>query len=255
VPRWRDEEPSGGHGRAAVQPLERQVISDDVAEHIRRLIFRGVWRPGDRIPVDEIADQLRVSRQPVRDALLVLARDGVVHWQPRLGAYVGDFDADVIRDHFEIFGLVHGVAAVRVAERADAAVIARLHELAERARRATASSEAYELMLEFAEVVNRHGRSSRQRAVMRALRRMFPSDVFRDVEGAVELARRSLPLIVASLRAGDADQVRRLVQDDHRERADLLVRHMELHGYLQAPAPVREPDAPSRRRAPRAATR
>ena len=54
--------------------LVRQNASEAVAAHVRRLVFDGKLRQGDKVPQQEIADALGVSRIPVREALVALER-------------------------------------------------------------------------------------------------------------------------------------------------------------------------------------
>ena len=112
--------------------IRRVPTSDQVSEHVRRLIFDGELRPGDRIPQDAIAAELGVSRIPVREALIEMARDGLVVNEPHIGAFVGDFDEEVIRDHFDIVAMLQAMAAERFAAHPDPDVMAELRQIAER---------------------------------------------------------------------------------------------------------------------------
>ena len=56
-------------------PSSAEVASD----YIRTLVFTGVLRTGDKVPIDDIATMLGISRQPVREAVIELAHDGLVH--------------------------------------------------------------------------------------------------------------------------------------------------------------------------------
>lgn len=216
-------------------PLERHAAGDLVAEHIRRLIFYGDLRPGDRVPIDAIAEELGVSRQPVRDALLVMASDGAVSYQPHRGAYVEAFDEQVIRDHFEIVGAIQGFAAARLVAGGDPAALDRLDAIAKRARKATTPRQSYDCMLEFTRLIHREGSSPHQRSVLRALGRMFPTEILADVPGAVKVARTSLPRMVTALRSGDPDTISRVCIETQRERSELLIADMKQQGLL---APV-----------------
>ena len=113
--------------------IHRPPTSDQVSEHIRRLIFDGGLHPGDRIPQDAIVAELGVSRIPVREALIEMARDGLVVNEPHIGAFVGEFDEQVLRDHFEIVGLLQAMAAERLMA-SDPDTLQQLRGLAERAR-------------------------------------------------------------------------------------------------------------------------
>ena len=53
------------------------------SDYIRTLVFTGVLRTADKVPVDDIAEVLGISRQPVREALIELAHDGLVHTDGR----------------------------------------------------------------------------------------------------------------------------------------------------------------------------
>jgi DNA-binding GntR family transcriptional regulator len=97
---------------AAHQPL-RVAVRDE----IRRRIIAGALAQGDRILEDQLAQDLGVSRNPVREALQTLARDGFVEIEPRRGARVMVLSDDRAAQLFEVRepleGLVAGLAAVR----------------------------------------------------------------------------------------------------------------------------------------------
>ena len=107
--------------RAGFSPLpliDRPSSGDLVAIHVRSLIFNGALRQGDRVHQDDIARQLGVSRIPVREAIIALDREGWLTITPHRGAFVHGLDEDALRDHYELLGLVYGLAARRATERA-----------------------------------------------------------------------------------------------------------------------------------------
>ena len=95
----------------------RTSSGDQVALYIRWLIFDGVLPPGTRVPQDEIAQQLGVSRIPVREALIALEREGWVTIQLHRGAFINALNEDDVRDHYELYGRVYGFAARRAIDR------------------------------------------------------------------------------------------------------------------------------------------
>jgi DNA-binding GntR family transcriptional regulator len=237
------QEPAAPQLRPA-RPLERQAIGDHVSEHIRRLIFHGVLRAGDRIPIDAIAGELGVSRLPVREAVLGMARDGLVRVRPHHGAYVDEFDEQVLRDHFEIVGMMQGLAAVRVAEQGDPAVLDRLAELAADAKRSSSAQEIYDIVMDFNRTINLAGGSSRQRSVLRVLGRLFPTGFFASLPGAAESARTGMARLVRALRSGDADRIRAACAQDTAERCDIVVDHLRSTGVFE---PAQKPPRASKR--------
>ncbi len=66
------------NAEAAPEPITRRSSGDEAARFIRRAIFDGTLRPGARVPQDQVAEALGISRIPVREALIALEREGWV---------------------------------------------------------------------------------------------------------------------------------------------------------------------------------
>src|SRR6266496_432912 len=62
-----------------VTPARRRGLAEEVADRIRDAIFTGVYAPGAQLREVELAHALEVSRGPVREALLRLESEGLVH--------------------------------------------------------------------------------------------------------------------------------------------------------------------------------
>jgi DNA-binding GntR family transcriptional regulator len=97
--------------------IERRVkLSDQAYEALRRMIVRGVLAPGVRLSEPELTEQLGIGRTPLREALLLLAREGLIHLLPQSGSFVSAIDiervreAQFIREHLEC-GIIRQVAA------------------------------------------------------------------------------------------------------------------------------------------------
>lgn len=109
----------------------RQTGAQRVAAAIRRLIFEGKLRAGDRVRQEDLADRLGVSRLPVREAIIALDREGWLRAEAHRGAYVAGLDENTVHDHYEILGLVYGLAARRAADRGTPEDMAELRGLAD----------------------------------------------------------------------------------------------------------------------------
>jgi DNA-binding GntR family transcriptional regulator len=97
-----------------LQPLDVPSLREHIKRQVRDAISNGTLKPGDRIVESVVADQLNVSRAPVREALSLLERDGIVVSHPRRGYYVTDFtDKDI--DEIYSFRILLEVAALRLA--------------------------------------------------------------------------------------------------------------------------------------------
>jgi DNA-binding GntR family transcriptional regulator len=116
-------------------------LRDQVLAELRRRIVDGAYPPGERLTEDRLAADFGVSRNPVREALRVIAADGLVTMTPRRGAVVSTPDASAVADLFAVRSSLEGVAARLAAQRADAEDVADLRALLEDARRATEAED------------------------------------------------------------------------------------------------------------------
>jgi DNA-binding GntR family transcriptional regulator len=98
--------------------IERGRIADDIYEVLRRNILQQKLEAGERLQVDNLAEQLDVSRTPVREALNRLASEKLVEIVPRSGTYVAQPTAEDITETFDLRIALEGLAAERVAKSA-----------------------------------------------------------------------------------------------------------------------------------------
>ncbi len=215
--------------------MDRPSSGELVAAHIRELVTSGEYRPGERIRQDEIASELGVSRIPVREAIIVLEREGWVTIEPHRGAFVNGLDADFIRDHFELHGAIVGLTGVRVVERADDAAIAEVVAAAK------ALAEASDDPVEFngrayawVEAVERAAAAPRLSSITRVMSNLYPGNYF-EVPGAIAIQREGVAAITAAIVDRDRERVaaesERLL-DRHGEALTLL---LEQRGVFDAP--------------------
>ncbi|HSR32493.1 MAG TPA: GntR family transcriptional regulator [Anaerolineae bacterium] len=99
---------------AAAPMLTREEY---VAKVLREAILRGEFEPGQRLDQTRIAQELRVSRTPVRNALLILSNEGLVEMAPHAGAMVSEISLEEVGEIFFIRGVLEGIAARLAAER------------------------------------------------------------------------------------------------------------------------------------------
>lgn len=106
-----------------------QASAEWVAEQLRGRIIRGELLPAARIVERRISAELGVSRTPVREALKLLHADGLVTIALHRGAHVTPFTAQEAVHLFDLIAVIEGLAAERLAERIDAALLDRLEEM------------------------------------------------------------------------------------------------------------------------------
>ncbi len=100
-----------------------------VAEKLREAILRGLFKPGERIDENKLAEVLKVSRTPVRSALRVLAAEGMVTIYPHRGSIVNGLSLDEFEEIYFIRGILEGKAAYLAAKSMDEDRIRNLKEI------------------------------------------------------------------------------------------------------------------------------
>src|SRR5438128_1657637 len=169
---------------APIPLLDRPSSGDLVAVHVRSLIFNGELRQGDRVHQDDIAKSLGVSRIPVREAIIALDREGWLTITPHRGAFVHGLDEDSLRDHYELLGLVYGLAARRAVERASQEARARLRAAQEALGAAKTPDELHETNDLFLRTLLALAGSPRLGRVMRNMSTVVPGNFFELVPGS-----------------------------------------------------------------------
>ncbi len=116
-------------------PFRGTSLHDSVALRLRSMVFERQLAPGQWIEEKALAEQWQVSRTPLREALKVLASEGLMELVPQRGCRVTELSDDDADDLFPVMALLEGrcaLEAARKAKDADIAELARLHEALER---------------------------------------------------------------------------------------------------------------------------
>jgi DNA-binding GntR family transcriptional regulator len=98
--------------------LKPRPLYEEVAELLRQRIFSRELAPGDWIDELKIAAELEISRTPLREALKVLATEGLITMKMRRGAYVTEVNDKDLRDVFHLMAVLEADAASTAAQTA-----------------------------------------------------------------------------------------------------------------------------------------
>jgi DNA-binding GntR family transcriptional regulator len=109
--------------------LAPRALYEEVAEQLRQRIFRRELEPGSWIDEVKLAQEYGISRTPLREALKVLAAEGLVTMKVRRGAYVTEVSERDLAEVYHLLALLESDAAAVVAERATEAELKDLRKL------------------------------------------------------------------------------------------------------------------------------
>jgi DNA-binding GntR family transcriptional regulator len=199
--------------------LSHRALYEEVAELLRQRIFRRELEPGSWIDELKIAEEYGISRTPLREALKVLAAEGLVTMKVRRGAYVTEVSEKDMADVYHLLGLLESDAASMVASRATPAQLQELRTLHEELERAAAGTPDRERFFEInerfhmrlLEIADNRWRSQMVTDLRKVMKLNRHHSLFKS--GRIEESLAEHRAIVAALQAHDADQARQKMQE------------------------------------------
>jgi DNA-binding GntR family transcriptional regulator len=231
----KGEPGAGPNPLSALTPRIRKRSSGEVAaSFVRRLIYSGQLQAGDRVPQNDLARLLSLSKIPVREGLIVLEREGLVTFGADRGAIVNQLDPGAIQDGFDIFGAVYGYAVSCAYQRGGDEFVARAVELCETIRAAVESDELQQLVVAFHSAVVVAAQSPRVTTVLGATARVEIGDIFREIPALAVLEVRGANAIARALRRNDPDRAAAEYRRLLRREGELVVKELRRRGLFDA---------------------
>jgi DNA-binding GntR family transcriptional regulator len=123
--------------------LPTRPLYQEVAERLRQKIFERELEPGSWVDEQRLAAEWGISRTPLREALKVLAVEGLVTMKLRRGAYVTEMSADDVHQVYHLLGVLESDAAAEVARHASDEQLAELRALQDRLERQVRQRDAF----------------------------------------------------------------------------------------------------------------
>lgn len=216
--------------------VERRATASVIADVIRERVIDGSFPPGAQLGEVQLAEQLGVSRGPVREALQRLIQEGLLEGRPHRGVFVARLRGDDVVDVYRARRAVERAAAELLVDRADraalddlAGLVARMEDAAERGH----WSDVVDLDRQFHETLVSAAGSPRLARMFRtllaetamcmaALEPAYP--VRRDIAGEHRM-------LLEALATGDTERVRSCIE----EHLDHAVRHLAGRPLAVAP--------------------
>ena len=127
----------------SAQSLAPRALYEEVAELLRQRIFNRELEPGSWIDELKLAEAYGISRTPLREALKVLATEGLVTMKVRRGAYVTEVSEKDLSDVYHLLALLESDAAGVVATRASPEQLAELQAMHEELEAAITDRERF----------------------------------------------------------------------------------------------------------------
>lgn len=194
------------------------ALYQEVAERLRQRIFAHELTPGTWIDEQKLAEQYGISRTPLREALKVLASEGLVELKPRRGCYVTEISRRDLDDLFPLIAMLEGrcaAEAVSKAKPADIAALKQIHDALEKAAHDERIEAFFEANQEFHRKVQELSGNRWLLQVIQDLRKVLKLSRMHSLslEGRLQQSLDEHRLIMAAIAAGDAKGAEQLMHD------------------------------------------
>jgi DNA-binding GntR family transcriptional regulator len=212
----------------------RRQLSDEVAAYVRELIMSGQVGHGEFLRLERIAEDLGISVTPVREALLSLRGEGFVTLEPRRGFMPAPLSRQDVQDLFEAQAYFAGELAARAAEKiapAELEALERTQGLLERAAGDRDAEGIERANHQFHRVINLSAQSPKTAWLLQLVVRYAPRRFYPSIQGWPQASVDDHQIVLAALRAGDADAARNAMRAHIRHAGTLLIVHLEAQGF------------------------
>ncbi len=209
--------------------IAQTALYQEVAERLRQRIFAHELLPGIRIDEQQLAVEYGISRTPLREALKVLAAEGLVTLRPRRGAFVTEISDQDLDEIFPLMAMLEGRCALEATRKANPEQIARLEGLHRQLQRFAASNQIgrfFEVNQEFHLRIQEMSGNRWLRQMIQDLRKVLKlTRLFSlSIDGRLQQSLDEHVGILEAIRTGDALRAQTMMHDHILAGRQALVR-------------------------------
>lgn len=232
-----DPEQVGKKRSMAPSRIAQTALYQEVAERLRQRIFAHQIPPGTRIDEQGLAIDYGISRTPLREALKVLAAEGLVTLRPRRGCFVTEISEQDLDEILPLMAMLEGRCALEATARAQPAEIARLeaiHRQLERFAENNQIERFFEANQEFHSQIQLMAGNRWLRQVIQDLRKVLKLTrlLSLSIDGRLEQSLIEHRAILAAIKAGDGAAAQTAMHDHIVSVRRALVRSISQHEVM-----------------------
>lgn len=210
----------------------QETVPLPVVDRLRALILSRAVRPGERLVQSELAEQLGVSRTPIREALHKLESDGLVTLSPHRGASVADLSLSELEDLYSVRIAIEGYGAFLAARNIANADLERLEALLRQMREVFEQGDRWRLLeinRQFYEVL--YAIAERPRLYELIMKHLDLASLYRQMAFAIDHYYRHTiadhEALIAAFRQHDPEAAERLTRTQLEQTLVSLVAFLE----------------------------
>ena len=213
-------------------PIEKPLtLREKIVEFIKDAVVSGRLKPGERVPEQEIAETLGISRTPIREAFRQLESEGFITITPRKGAVVSPITDKDVSEFYAIKSLLEGYAARLACPKFSSKDIVRLEGINKKMQRCAEKGDVkgfFKLDNEFHDIFLKACGNSRLYTLVHQIVAQF--ERFRvtalSIEGRMAVSIKQHEEIIKAFKDGDTGLVEKLVKDNAEMSEQFLVKNI-----------------------------
>lgn len=124
--------------------FKKHTYTDDIVSYIKQSILDGTYKPGTKVKELTLAKKLSISRAPIREALQILIKEGLIVWIPQKGKFITELSPKQIQDSYFTGGILESAAVCSVIHKYTSRDIKKLEEVVEKMRLIAENNEPIE---------------------------------------------------------------------------------------------------------------
>jgi GntR family transcriptional regulator, gluconate operon transcriptional repressor len=230
------EQTPNATGDTRLEPLEApRSLAEDAADRIREQILGGGFRQGDHLVETRIAEELNISRGPVREAFKLLRAEGLLQEEPRRGSFVVRLGPDDVREIYVLRAAIEGRAARAISADGNESAVARLRDLLDRLDAAVGSGDASAVFAADLAFHRELVRSARNARLDEVFTRYVPTlgallRLDEHVYGTLDDIATEHRSLVSAIEEADADRAASLAEAHCDQAGELVASYLESVG-------------------------
>lgn len=215
--------------------MTRDTLPQRVAVRLREMLIEGILPPGARLNERDLCEQLDVSRTPLREAVRMLASEGLVSLDPGRGAFATLLTREDVEHTFDVIGVLEALAGECAAANITPAELAELRALQFEMQAAYERRDLpgyYRINARIHDAISQAARNPVLRATWQQLNARLHALRFRSNQDEAKWAHalQEHADMVAALERRDAEAMRRLLIEHLSRKRDAVLEQMRSAG-------------------------
>lgn len=211
---------------------DKDTLHLKVTKVIRNAILRGEFQPGERLVQEELAQALKVSRMPVREALHKLESEGLVILEPHRGAIVKKVDVEDLDEIYYLRSQLEKMAIELSVPRMTYEDIAKLEELLQRMEEIADVEKFVEVNIVFHKHLVKYCTWKRLLNFIETLWNGLPQQTPHFLEGQLEISNKEHRDIVEAVKLKDSAKAGRLLSEHILRTGRELMKKIRVNGSI-----------------------